>query len=170
MEQENKMRELLVEKVTLNVGVGEPGERLEKIKDLLEQISGARAVKTRTNKRIPEWNIRPDLEIGVKTTVRGEQASELLKRLLQANENSVRTSNFDSRGNLSFGISEYIHIPGARYDYTVGIVGLSVAVTITRRGFAIARGREKRKIGRKHLISREEATEFIKKRYNVSVV
>ena len=153
----------------MNVGVGEPGERLEKIKKLLEQISGTTAVKTRTNKRIPEWGLRPDLEIGVKTTVRGEMALELLKRLLQANENSVRMSNFDKRGNLSFGIPEYIHIPGARYDYTVGIVGISVSVTLIRRGFSIARGRVKRTIGKRHLITKDEAANFIKEKYGVTV-
>ena len=48
---ENKMREILIEKVTMNVGVGEPGDRLEKVEKLLAQISGAKPVKTSTKKR-----------------------------------------------------------------------------------------------------------------------
>jgi large subunit ribosomal protein L5 len=167
---ENKMREIFVEKVTLNIGVGEPGERLEKIKSLLEQISGSNVVKTETKRRIPEWGLRPGLEIGVKTTLRKQAADDILKRMFAAMENSIKESNFDGKGNLSFGIKEYIHIPGAKYDYTIGIVGLSVNVTLSRRGFNITRKRNKSKIGKSHLIKKEEAVEFIKNKYNVKVI
>lgn len=167
---ENKMREIIVEKVTLNIGVGEPGERLEKIKALLEQISGSKVVKTETKKRIPEWGLRPGLEIGVKTTLRGEKAQEVLKRMFTAVENTVSSSNFDRNGNLSFGIKEYIHIPGAKYDYTIGIVGMSVNVTLSRRGFSISRKRERSAVGKSHLIKKEEAIDLIKNKYNVKVI
>ena len=167
---ENKMREIFVEKVTLNVGVGEPGEKLEKIVALVENISGSKAVKTTTKKRIPEWDIRPGLEIGVKTTIRGQKADELLKRLFTAMENKVKSSCFDNGGNLSFGIKEYIHIPGARYDYTVGIVGLSVAVTLSRRGLGMAKKRSGAKPGKSHMIKKQEAIEFIKDKYKVNVL
>ncbi|EFD92287.1 MAG: ribosomal protein L5 [Candidatus Parvarchaeum acidophilus ARMAN-5] len=167
---ENKMRDILVEKITLNIGVGEPGERLEKIKALLEQISGAKVVKTETKRRIPEWGLRPGLEIGVKTTLRGEKAEEVLKRMFTAVENTIPASKFDRNGNLSFGVKEYIHIPGAKYDYTIGIVGISVNVTLFRRGFSISRKRNKSSIGKSHLIKKEEAEDFIKNKYNVKVI
>ena len=167
---ENKMREIFVEKVTLNIGVGEPGERLEKIKSLLEQISGSKVVKTETKKRIPEWGLRPGLEIGVKTTLRNQDADDILKRMLTAMENTIKESNFDKRGNLSFGVKEYIHIPGAKYDYTIGIVGIAVSVTLSRKGFNITKKRNKSHIGKSHLIKREEAVEFIKNKYNVKVI
>ena len=164
------MRDIFVDKVTLNVGVGEPGERLEKIKNLLEQISGSKVVKTETNKRIPEWSLRPGLEIGVKTTLRGAKADEILVRMFAAMENVIKESNFDKGGNFSFGIKEYIHIPGAKYDYTIGIVGIAVSVTLARKGFGITRKRNKSKIGRSHLIKKEEAAEFVKNKYNVKVI
>ena len=91
------MREIFVEKVTLNIGVGEPGERLEKIKSLLEQISGSKVVKTETKKRIPEWGLRPGLEIGVKTTLRKQAAEEVLKRMFTAMENSVLQNHLSAR-------------------------------------------------------------------------
>lgn len=163
------MREILIEKVTMNVGVGEPGDRLEKIGKLLEQIASAKPVKTITKKRIPEWNIRPGLEIGTKVTLRGQKAEDLLKRLLIASENKLKFSNFDKRGNLSFGVSEYVHIPGAKYDYTVGIVGISVAVTLSRRGYSIARKRASKKIGKNHIITPEEAKQYISEKYKVKV-
>jgi large subunit ribosomal protein L5 len=166
---DNPMREVRLAKVTLNVGVGEPGDKLEGIKKLLEGISGTKAVKTKTKKRIPEWEIRPGLEIGVKTTIRGKAAEEILSRMLAAVEKKLKSSNFDRRGNFAFGVSEYVHIPGAKYDYTVGIVGISVSVTLERRGFSISRKRLKRDIGKKHLITKEEAIDFVKSKYGVSV-
>jgi large subunit ribosomal protein L5 len=167
---DNPMRSISVEKVTLNIGVGEPGEKLEKISKLLNSISGTKVVNTITNKRIPDWNIRPGLAIGVKTTIRGAKTDELLKRLFQGVENKIPKQKFDDKGNLSFGISEYVHIPGVRYDYSVGIVGLSVAVTLWRRGFSMARKRVKARIGKSHLITREEAMQFIKDKYEVEII
>ena len=106
----NPMKEIVIEKVTLNIGIGEAGDRLEKAHILLEKITGKKIVKTSTKKRIPTWGIRPGLTVGVKTTVRGQGAIELLKRLFTAKENRVKPSNFDDEGNLSFGLPEYIHI------------------------------------------------------------
>ncbi len=168
-DMENPMRDIRIEKITLNVGVGEPGEKLEKISKLLAQISGSKPVNTTTKRRIPEWNIRPGLQIGTKVTLRKSKAEETLKRLFTAVENKVKSSAFDKNGNLSFGISEYVHIPGAKYDYTVGIVGLSVAVTLSRRGFGIARKRSGNKIGKNHLITPQEAMDFLRGKYNVKI-
>ncbi len=163
------MREIKIEKVTMNVGVGEPGPRLEKISKLIEQVSGAKSVHTTTKRRIPEWNIRPGLEIGVKTTVRKAKAEELLKNLLAGVDNRLKESNFDDGGNFSFGVSEYVHIPGAKYDYTVGIIGLSVAVTLQRRGYRVSKRRMASHISNTHRISKEDAMSFIKNNYNVDI-
>ena len=62
----NKMREIRIGKVTLNIGVGESGDKLDKAVSLLKEISGSNPVKTKTMKRIPTWNIRPKLNIGTK--------------------------------------------------------------------------------------------------------
>jgi len=168
--KENPMREIKIEKVTLNVGVGETGEKLEKAKILLERISGSKVVKTYAKKRIPSWGLRPGLAIGLKTTLRGKQAEELLKRLFKAVENRVSPSQFDKEGNLSFGIKEYIHIPGIRYDPSLGIIGLDVCVTLMRRGFRVKRRRyRKAKVGKAHRIKPEEAMEFFKSKFGIEV-
>ncbi len=166
----NPMREIRIAKVTLNMGVGEPGEKLELAKELLEKISGTKAVKTKAKKRVPSWGIRPGLEIGVKTTVRGEKAVELLKKLFAAVNNRISASNFDDHGNLSFGIKEYIHIPGMKYDPKYGIVGLDVCVTLERPGYRVKRRRFKSKIGKRHLITKDEAIQFFKDKFGVEIV
>lgn len=167
----NAMKEIMVEKVTLNVGVGEAGDKLERAKILLERISGTKVVKTTTNARIPTWGLRPGLTIGVKTTLRGKPAIEMLKRLFTAVENTVKPNQFDKEGNLSFGIKEYIHIPGTGYDPSLGIIGLDVAVTVKRKGgFRIKRrAYKKRPIGKSHRITKEESIEFFKKNFGITV-
>lgn len=164
------MRTIKIEKVTLNIGTGEPGDRLEKARKLLKTVSGMKAVPTVTKERIPTWKIRPGLVIGCKVTVRGEKAKELLKRLLQGMDNSLDESKFDNQGNISFGIKEYLDVPGLKYDAEVGVIGFDVAVTLQRSGFRIKRRMLKRKkMPKRHKISRGEAIEFIKKEFNIEV-
>ena len=89
------MQEIKIEKVTLNIGVGGTGDKLEKASRLLTTITKAKPVKTRTMKRIPTWGVRPKLEIATKVTLRGEVAEGVLKRLLVAVNNTLAESKFD---------------------------------------------------------------------------
>lgn len=167
----NPMRELAIEKVTLNVGVGEAGDKLEKAKTLLERISNTTVVKTVAKDRIPTWGLRLGLPIGIKTTMRGEQAIAMLKRLFKAVENRVKPSQFDNEGNLSFGIREYIHIPEVRYDPSLGIIGLDVCVTLKRKGGFRTRRRSYRKtpVGKAHRITKDESINFFKEKFGIAV-
>ena len=166
----NPMKTIRIEKVTLNIGAGKEQARLDKGVKLLKNITGIAPVKTITNKRIPTWGLRPGLPIGCKITLRGKTAIELLKKLLEAKENALIPRQFDENGNLSFGIKEYIDIPGIKYDHEVGMMGLEVCVTLERPGFRIKRRKiMQRKVSVKHCISKEEAMEFIKKEFNVKV-
>jgi len=167
----NPLRELIIEKVTLNVGVGEAGDKLEKAKVLLNKISNTKVIETIAKDRIPTWGLRPGLAIGVKTTLRGELAIVLLKRLFKAVENRVKPSQFDKEGNLSFGIKEYIHIPEVRYEPALGIIGLDVCITLKRKGgFRIRRRSYKnRPVGKSHRITKEESVEFFKNKFGIAV-
>ncbi len=166
----SKMKQIHISKLTLNIGLGEPGEKLNMMKGLLERISGETAVKTSSNKRIPTWNVRLGLEIGVKSIVRGKKAVELLKNLLKSKANKLKESNFDSTGNLNFGVEEYIDIPGVKYDPKIGMRGLNVCVTLERPGYRVKKRRIKpSKVGKKQAIQKEEAIKFIKKKFGVVV-
>ena len=165
----NKMQEIKLEKITLNIGVGESGDKLDKAVSLLKDISGAKPIKTKTTKRIPTWNIRPKLTIGTKVTLRGKKAEKLLKKLFKAVNNKIAIKKFDENGNFSFGIKEYLNIPGVEYKPEVGIIGLEVAVTLERPGFRIKRRLNKNKIGKKHKITKEQAMEFTKKMFNIKI-
>jgi len=166
----NKMKEIRIEKITLNMGLGEAGEKVKKATKLLSTISGSKPICTKSNKRIPTWGVRPGLELGVKVTLRKKKAVELLKRLFAAIENNLNPKSFDKEGNFSFGIPEYIDIPDVKYDVAIGIVGLEVAVTLERPGYRIKKRKFKRsKIGKKHIITKNEAIEYIKNQFNIEI-
>lgn len=166
----NLMRDIRIEKITLNIGAGKDQVKLEKGVNLLKHITGIAPIKTVTNKRIPTWGIRPGLPIGCKLTLRKKPATELLKRLLAARDNKLNESQFDENGSIAFGIPEYIDIPGVKYDPTIGVIGLEVCVTLERPGFRIKRRKNlKRKIPPKHMIKKQEAIEFMKKNFNIKI-
>ncbi len=167
----NAMRQLRISKITLNIGAGKSTEKLEKGLKLLKAIAGIPPVKTFTNKRIPGWGLRPGLPIGCKLTLRKGSSVELLKRLIQSHANKLGESQFDGEGNVSFGIPEYIDIPGVNYDPAIGIMGLEVCVSLERAGFRIKRRKVmKRKIPARHRITKEEAIDFMKDKFGVAVV
>lgn len=164
------MREIRIEKATLNIGCGKDQAKLEKAVKLLKNITGIAPVKTITTKRIPEWSLRPGLPIGCKITLRKESARKLIERLLKAKEGRLKDSNFNHTGTISFGLEEYIDIPEVKYDPEIGIMGLEVAITLERPGFRIKRRKiAKKKIPKKHNITKENAIEFMKKEFSIKM-
>lgn len=164
------MRKIRVENVTVNMSVGEGGERLDKAENLLEQLTGQKPVRRESKKTIKPFNIRKGLPIACKVTLRGRRAEEFLDRALEAQDRKVRAKSFDSRGNFSFGIREHIDLPGVKYDPNVGIFGMDVNVTVERPGYRVKRrALKKSSVGKNHLITREESMKFIAEKYNVSV-
>lgn len=166
----NSMKQIRIEKVTLNIGAGKDQQRLEKAIVLLKNITGIAPVKTFTNKRIPEWGLRKGLPIGCRLTLRKQTALTLLHRLLEAKDRQVNDSWFDKEGNLSFGIHEYIDIPAVNYDPKIGIMGLQVCVTFQRSGFRIKKRALKQcKVPLRHKLTREEVMEYMKKQFNIQI-
>jgi len=165
----NKMKEVMIEKVTLNIGSGKDQKRLENGAKLMKTIAGIEPVKTHAKKRIPEWGLRPGLPIGCKLTLRKQSATDILKRMLDAKENTLKEGNFDDAGNVAFGVPEYIDIPNVKYDPAIGIMGLEVCVTLERPGFRIKRKKNSTRIGKHHKITKEEAIKFMTEKFNVKV-
>ncbi|MCX8175075.1 MAG: 50S ribosomal protein L5 [Candidatus Micrarchaeota archaeon] len=170
MADENPMRGIVVDKVTLNIGVGRGGVELENAKTLLERLSGSKAVPTHAKVRNPVFRIKKGDVIGTKTTLRGSRAVEFVKKALKAKSFSLSSRSFDKEGNFSFGVPEYILFPGAKYDPQIGMLGFDVCVTLRRRGFRVSRRRRaKSRIGASHRITKQEGIEFAKKEFGISV-
>jgi len=154
----------MLEKVTLNVGVGSGGNvKIDNAKKLLERITGVKPVATKAKKRNPSFNIRKGDLIGVKVTLRKEKALSVLKKCLEAVNFKLPLSCFDSQGNFSFGVHEYIELKGVKYDPEIGMMGFDVCVTLSKPGKRVALRRIKpARIPLKQRVSKSEAVEFVK--------
>ena len=168
---QNLMKKISLAKVVLNMGVGKSGEPIEIGKKALEQITGKKPNARNAKKSQRDWGVRKGEPIGIAVTVRGNDATELLKRLLVAKDNQIKERVFDNEGNLSFGIKEYIDIPEIKYDPNIGILGLEVSVSLTRPGFNIKlRSRRKTKVGKNHRITKNDAIKFLTEEFGVKIV
>ncbi|MBI4175835.1 MAG: 50S ribosomal protein L5 [Candidatus Aenigmarchaeota archaeon] len=165
----NPMRMIRLAKVTLNMGAGEAGPKLDKAKKIMAAIAQRKIVVTTTHKRNTFGGAK-NKPIGAMVTLRGKDAHEMLTRMLKAAENRLRPSQFDKSGNFSFGVAEYIDIPGVRYDPDVGIMGLDIAVTLERPGFRVRKRMIRPKpIGARQRITKEEAIEWVRETCGVTV-
>jgi large subunit ribosomal protein L5 len=162
----NPMLDIRIEKIVLNIGCGTT-HNLEHAKTILERVSESKSVITKTKKR-STFNVPKNKPIGYKVTIR-KKVKELLKRLLEARENKLSASNFDETGNVSFGIKEYIDVPGLEYEPQIGILGFDVSVAMERAGYRVKRKKLSSKVGKKHKITKEEAIAFMKKEFGVVV-
>lgn len=168
MDSENRMRAIRVEKVTVNMGVGPDPNEMKTSQKIIEKVTGSKAVKTKCKVRQPKWGIRPGLPIGLKVTLRKEKAGHFLKNALAAKGNVLNSRCFDSQGNFGFGIKEYIDLPGVKYDPALGVKGFDVLVTLERPGYRVKRRKNQGKtVGRRHVIAKTDAIEFIGKKFGV---
>jgi large subunit ribosomal protein L5 len=166
--KENPMREIRIEKVTLNMGCASDKNKLERAQKLLEKITGQKPIITRTIKRTT-FGMARKKPIGVKVTLRKERAEKFLKGVLSAVDNELKENQING-DNFSIGIKEYIDLPGTEYDPDVGMMGMDVSVTLERPGFRVKRRKMKRsKVGKKHLISKKETIEWLKKNFGVRI-
>jgi large subunit ribosomal protein L5 len=166
----NKMQEVRIEKVTLNIGAGKDQGKLDKGISLITSITGIKPVKTITNKRIMGWGLRPGLPIGCKLTLRKKPAMDLIPRLLHAKDNVLSEGQFDENGNIAFGIPEYIDIKDAEYDPKIGVMGLEVCITLEKAGYRIKKRKLRNaKVSKKHKLTKEEAINFMKQKFNIKV-
>lgn len=164
--EENPMRKVKIEKLVLSAGG--VAEVLEKEFKLLKLISGETPIKLKARKRIPSLGVRPGLEVGCKVTIR-KNIQPLLKRLLQAIDNKIKEKQVENN-HFSFGIKEYIEIPGMEYQRDIGILGLNVTIVFSRSGGRVEKRKIKRnKASKKQTITRQEIIDFMKQNYNMEV-
>src|SRR3989344_6075290 len=164
----NKMRTIKIEKVVLSVGG--IGDSLEKGYKLLQILGdGQKVAKMKSRKRIPTLNVRPGLEIGAVITIR-EKTDILLKRLLKAIENQLKRKQI-SVNNFSFGVKEYIEIPGVEYQREIGIIGLDVTVVFKRAGRRVRIRKIKRgKIPKRQEITKEEIIKYMDENFGTEFI
>ncbi len=157
------MEQVLLEKVVVNMGIGADPEKLKRAEQIMKLITGKNPVKTTSNKRIPDWGVRPGLVLGLKVTLRKKEAMDFLQTTLKAKENKLNSKSFDNEGNFGFGIKEHIDLPGVKYDPKLGIIGFDILVSLKKRGYRLKYRKIRGKpVGRKQRVTKEEAMEFVK--------
>ncbi|MFN2470118.1 MAG: 50S ribosomal protein L5 [Gaiellaceae bacterium] len=131
-----------VEKITLNMGVGEAkteSKMLDSAMDELTIIAGQRAQLRRARRSIAGFKLREGMPVGTRVTLRGDRMWEFLDRLVSIALPRIRDfrglspDSFDGRGNYSLGIREQIIFPEIDYDSVTSIRGLDVTITTTAK-------------------------------------
>ncbi|MGV8142551.1 MAG: 50S ribosomal protein L5 [Candidatus Pacearchaeota archaeon] len=166
---QNVMRIPKITRVVLSAGAVD--KELEKAKKLLEMITEKKAqiTKSGSRTRIPAFGVKPKMELGTCVTLRGKEAIEILRRLLGAIDNQLKESQID-KNNFSFGVHEYINIPGMKYARDIGIRGFNVTVVFERPGVRVKR--KKIKSGRvpaKQHVTKEEIIQYMKDTFKTGV-
>jgi large subunit ribosomal protein L5 len=165
------MRAIRIDKVVINIGVGEAGDKLIKAEKVLELLTHRKPVRTISRTTNRDLGIRKMMPIGCKVTLRRDSAEEFLKAALWVKENRITGYSFDIEGNFSFGIPDYTDFDGMKYDPEIGIFGMDISVTMERYGYRISRRKlHRRKVPIKYRITRDEGKAFVKSRFDVEVI
>jgi large subunit ribosomal protein L5 len=129
-----------LEKITLNMGVGEAkqdSKLLDAAQEQLATIAGQKPNVRRARKSIAAFKLREGMPVGLSVTLRSERAYEFLDRLTSVaiprirDFRGLRTSSFDGRGNYSMGVREQIIFPEIDYDRIDQVRGLDITITTT---------------------------------------
>jgi large subunit ribosomal protein L5 len=131
-----------IEKITLNMGVGEAKQdtrMLEAAQEQLATIAGQKPNIRRARKSIAAFKLREEMPVGLSVTLRQERAYEFLDRLLSVaiprirDFRGLKTTSFDGRGNYSMGVREQVIFPEIDYDKVDQVRGLDVTITTTAK-------------------------------------
>lgn len=165
------MRALRVTKVTVNIGVGQAGDRLEKAEKVLAALTQRKPVRTTARESHRDWQVREGQPIGVKVTLRGPDAVDFAKRALWTRNFRVADWSFDREGNLNFGIPDHTQFEGQKYNPEIGVFGMDVAVTVERPGFRVKhRANLRRSLPRSHRVTRDESKTFLKQLLGLEIL
>lgn len=131
-----------LEKVTLNMGLGEAKENAKLLEGAVNEIAlitGQRPVVTKARKSIANFKVRQGMPVGAKVTLRGDSMYEFIDKLFNIALPRVRDfkgvskNSFDGRGNYSMGIKEQLIFPEINYDKVDTIKGMNIVFTTTAK-------------------------------------
>ena len=136
----NPMQVPKLDKIVINVGVGEAVQdkkKVEKVAEEIALIAGQKPVVTRARKSIAGFKLREEMPIGVKVTLRAERMYEFLDRLITIalprvrDFQGVNPKSFDGRGNYAMGLKEQLVFPEISYDKVDQVRGMDIIICTT---------------------------------------
>ena len=126
-----------LDKIVLNMGVGEAVKDTKKVKQAAEelsQIAGQKAVITKAKKSIAGFRVREEMPLGCKVTLRGDKMYEFLDRLVNValprvrDFRGVKGNSFDGHGNFAMGLKEHIVFPEINFDKVDEVLGMDIII------------------------------------------
>jgi large subunit ribosomal protein L5 len=144
----NDMQIPRLDKIVLNMGVGEAVKDTKKVKQAAEelgQIAGQKAVITKAKKSIAGFRVREEMPLGCKVTLRGDRMYEFLDRLVNValprvrDFRGVKGNSFDGRGNYAMGLKEHIVFPEINFDKVDEVLGMDIIICTTAKTDAEAK-------------------------------
>ena len=144
----NDMQIPRLDKIVLNMGVGEAVKDTKKVKQAAEelsQIAGQKAVITHAKKSIAGFRVREEMPLGCKVTLRGDRMYEFLDRLINIalprvrDFRGVKGTSFDGRGNYAMGLKEHIVFPEINFDKVDEVLGMDIIIATTAKTDAEAK-------------------------------
>ena len=136
----NDMQIPRLDKIVLNMGIGEAVKDTKKVKhaqEALTLIAGQNAVITKAKKSIATFRVREEMPLGTKVTLRGDRMYEFLDRLITIAMPRIRDfrgvsgKSFDGRGNYAMGLKEHIVFPEIDFDKVVDMLGMDIVIATT---------------------------------------
>merc|ERR1711861_61731 len=168
--KQNKMREIKIEKLIINLCTGESGDKLTKAAKVLKDLTGQEPVESKARYTIRSFSIKRNEKIAVHVTVRGARAEELLQKALRVKEHELRKHNFSAEGNFGFGIDEHIDL-GIKYDVSTGIFGMDFYVILGRAGKRVSKRKHASgKFGKFQRITADEAKQWFTEKMAGTIV
>lgn len=144
----NDMQIPKLDKIVLNMGVGEAVKDTKKVRQAAEELSliaGQKAVITHAKKSIAGFRVREEMPLGTKVTLRGDRMYEFLDRLINIamprirDFRGVKGTSFDGRGNFAMGLKEHIVFPEVDFDKVDEVLGMDIIICTTAKTDAEAK-------------------------------
>ncbi len=164
----NKMQDIEIEKIVLNCGGVD--DKLERSVRLLEYLTKRKPQIIKSTRRIPDFGISPGKKSGCKVTIREiKEINGLLKRFFAAVDNKLSEKQI-TENHASFGIKEYIEIPGLEYIRDIGILGFEITIVFARKGKRVKlRKIKKGKFPKRQNVTSQEIRDYLIKHFNLEV-
>ena len=144
----NAMQLPRLDKIVINMGVGEAVKDTKKVKKAAEEltlIAGQKAVVTHAKKSVASFRVREEMPLGCKVTLRGDRMYEFFDRLVTIalprvrDFRGVKSSSFDGRGNFAMGLKEQIVFPEIEFDKVDEVLGMDIIICTTAKTDAEAK-------------------------------